>query len=138
MSEPAPTSQLDTVPFRVEEERPRPGTVVLHVHGEADLHVAPELRDRIAEAIGDGADELVLDLTETTFIDSTTLGVLLGAMKRLRGESGHLRLVVDRPDVRRIFEITMLVGLFPLYSTLGEALAARAAEGDGRVGGLPT
>lgn len=120
-----PASELEGIEFRVEEERPRPGTVVLFVHGEADLHVAPDLRDCIGEAISEGADELILDLTRTTFVDSMTLGVMLGAMKRLRGRGGLVRLVVDRPDIRRIFEITLLDGIFPLHGRLEEALAAR-------------
>ena len=95
---------------------------------EADLHVAPDLRDRISSAISDGAHELVVDLTETTFVDSMTLGVLLGGMKRLRANGGRLRLVVARPDVRRIFEITLLDRVFPLHTTRAEALAA-AGEG---------
>ena len=127
MSEPA--TELGAAEFRIAEDHPRSGTVVLSVHGEADLHVAPDLRDRIASAIADGADALVLDLTETTFVDSMALGVLLGANKRMRGEGGRLGLVVSRPDVRRIFEITLLDRVFPMYSTRADALAAEAAGG---------
>lgn len=110
--------------FRIEEERPRPGTAVLVVHGEADLHSAPELRERLRMAIDGGATSLVLDLTETTFVDSTSLGVLLGGMKRLREHDGTIRLVVPRPEVRRVFEITLLDRIFPLDETREQALAA--------------
>jgi anti-sigma B factor antagonist len=121
-------SDLRGLEFGVEEEHPQPGTIVLAIRGEADLHAAPELRDRIGVAISDGADELVLDLSETTFVDSMTLGVLLGAMKRLRGRGGQLRLVVTRPDLRRIFEITLLDRVLPMYETRAEALAASDGE----------
>lgn len=124
-----PASELGAAEFRVDEDRPRPGTIVLSVSGEADLHVAPDLRDRITAAIADGADELVLDLSETTFVDSMTLGVLLGALKRLRARGGQLRLVVARPDVRRIFEITLLDRVFPIHEDRAEALAASSAGG---------
>ena len=120
-------AELEAIDFVVREERPRPGTTVLFVQGEADLHVAPDLRSHLTEAIDSGSTELVVDLSETTFVDSMTLGVLLGAMKRLRERGGRLRLVVSRPDIRRVFEITLLVGLFPLYETLEEALAAAVA-----------
>ena len=123
-----PASDLRGLEFGVEEEHPRPGTTVLAVRGEADLHVAPDLRDRIGAAISDGADELVLDLSQTTFVDSMTLGVLLGAMKRLRGRGGQLRLVITKPDLRRIFEITLLDRVFPLHATREEALAASDGE----------
>lgn len=124
-----PVGELGEVQFRVEEQ-PAPGMSVLAIRGEADLHSAPDLRDAIAAAIEEGAHELVLDLSETTFVDSMTLGVLLGAMKRLRARGGHLRLVVPGADVRRIFEITLLDRVFPLHETREEAIRAAAAAGE--------
>ena len=96
---------------------------VLEVHGDADLHSAPELRERIRGAIDEGANTVVVDLSATTLIDSTALGVLLGGMKRLREQDGQIRLVVPRPEVRRIFEITMLDRIFSLHDSQEEALA---------------
>jgi anti-sigma B factor antagonist len=122
-----PASELDEVEFRIEEQ-PFPGATILAVRGEADLHSAPRLRDALATAIEDGSDELVLDLSETTFVDSMTLGVLLGAMKRLRARGGHLHLVVPGADVRRIFEITLLDRVFRLHETREEAVRAAAAS----------
>ena len=110
--------------FQLREERVAPGLVVVHVRGDADLHVAPELRERLSSAIDDGAEDLVLDLTETTFLDSMALGVMLGATKRLRARGGRLRLVVSSQDLRRIFEITLLDRVFPLHEDRDEALAA--------------
>jgi anti-sigma B factor antagonist len=124
-----PAGELGEVQFRIEEQ-PAPGTTVLAIRGEADLHSAPDLRDAIGAAIEDGAQELVLDLSETTFVDSMTLGVLLGAMKRIRARGGHLRLVVPGADVRRIFEITLLDRVFPLHETREEAVRAAAAAGE--------
>jgi anti-sigma B factor antagonist len=124
-----PGNELGEVLLRIEPEPPS-GVTVVSVRGEADLHSAPELRDALATLIEDGSDELVLDLSETTFVDSMTLGVLLGAMKRVRSRGGHLRLVVAGADVRRIFEITLLDRVFPLHDTREEAVgAARAARG---------
>lgn len=110
--------------FWITEQTPRPGVRMLTVHGEADLHTAPELRERLGSAIDEGAQRIVLDLTETTFLDSMSLGVLLGAMKRMRARQGALRLVVSRPDVRRIFEITLLDRVFPIDDTPSSALDA--------------
>ena len=122
-----PASELEEVELRIEEQ-PFPGATILAVRGEADLHSAPRLRDALATAIEDGSDELVLDLSETTFVDSMTLGVLLGAMKRLRARGGHLHLVVPGADVRRIFEITLLDRVFQLHETREEAVRAAAAS----------
>lgn len=59
--------------FRIVGDHPRPGTAVLAIWGEADLHSAPELREHIRDAIDEGSTTLVLDLSETTFVDSTAL-----------------------------------------------------------------
>jgi anti-sigma B factor antagonist len=80
-----------------------------------------------AAADGD-ATVVVVDLTETEFLDSTSLGVLLGATKRLRERNGEIRLVVSRPELRRIFEITLLDRISELHDTREQALAAVPAE----------
>jgi anti-sigma B factor antagonist len=118
--------------FRIDEDHPRSGTAVLALNGDADLHSANELRARLGAAIEAGAVVVVVDLSEVTFIDSMALGVLLEAMKRLRARGGVLHIVGPRPDVRRIFEITLLDRIFPLDATRSEALAARAEDGNGR------
>ena len=110
--------------FRIEEESAGSATTVLAVYGDADLHSAPELWERLSAAIGDGATLLVVDLSETTVVDSTSLGVLLRAMKRIREDGGRLVLVVPRPELRRVFEITMLDRILPLHETHEEAFAA--------------
>lgn len=82
--------------------------LVIAVAGQADLHTAPELRSTIGQALDAGRYQLVVDLTETTFIDSMTLGVLLGALKRLKPQSGRMAIVCPDPHLRRVFEITSL------------------------------
>lgn len=119
-----PSSESD---FRIEEEHPRPGHAVLELHGDADLHSATELRARLSAAVESDASVLVVDLAKCTFLDSMALGLLLGAMKRLRSRGGELRIVSPGPDVRRIFEITLLDRIFPLDLTRSEALAAGLA-----------
>jgi anti-sigma B factor antagonist len=114
--------------FRIEEERPTAATAILAVHGEADLHSAPELKERLRAAVDGDARTIVVDLTQTDFVDSTSLGVLLGATKRLRERNGEIRLVVPGPELRRIFEITLLDRVFQLHDTREQALAAVSAE----------
>jgi len=118
-----PSTNSEAGDFRIEEGSPRPAVRVLAVYGDADLHSAPELRERIRGAIDEGANTLVVDFSSTTLIDSTSLGVLLGGMKRLSEQDGQIRLVVPRPEVRRIFEVTMLDRVFPLHDTQEDALA---------------
>jgi len=85
--------------------------------------------------IDEGATSFVLDLSETTLVDSTVLGVLMGATKRLRPGGGRLRLVVGRADVRRIFQIMPLDRILPLHATCEEALAAAEQEERRRLDG---
>jgi anti-sigma B factor antagonist len=115
--------------FMLGEERVGDACAVLTLGGEVDLHTAPELRERLTAAIEDGCSELVVDLTEVTFIDSMTLGVLLGALKRLRQRSGDLKIVISDPSLRRIFEITLLDSVFALFDNRAAALASGASPG---------
>jgi anti-anti-sigma factor len=57
------------------------------------------------------------------------LGVLVGGMKRLRGQGGELHLVASRPELRRILEITHMDRIIPLHETLADALAAVGYRG---------
>lgn len=109
--------------LRITTVRESSETAVLALEGDADLHTAPQLRECIRDVIDGGVTTLVLDLSEATFVDSTTLGVFLGGMKRLREHNGRILLVVPRADVRRVFEMTLLDRIFPLYDTRAEALA---------------
>jgi anti-sigma B factor antagonist len=105
------------------------GIAIVAVRGDADLHTAHELRTAIADGIDGGATWLVVDLAETTFIDSMTLGVLLGAVKRLRPAGGSVSVVCTDANIRRIFEITLLDRVFSLHESREAALAEAEAQG---------
>ena len=95
---------------------------VVRVAGEADLSAAPELKAALAAAIASGAKTVLVDLCEATFVDSTTLGALMGAVKRLRPEGGELAISCSDPNIRRVFEITLLDRVFRIFPTPGEGL----------------
>lgn len=101
---------------------------VLEVGGELDLYTAPRLSSQVGELIALGAAGLVVDLTETTFIDSTALHVFLDAKKRIRAEGGDLAVVCPNPQVRRIFEVTGVDGLLPLCRSVEIAIDTLSAE----------
>ena len=82
----------------------------------------------MTRAIDGGASGLVVDLSDATFVDSMTLGVLLGAVKRLRPRGGKVAVVCLSPHIRRIFEITLLDRVFALHESLDDARAAAAPE----------
>ncbi|WP_411284976.1 STAS domain-containing protein [Lapillicoccus sp.] len=99
---------------------------VVHVGGEIDVYTAPALRERLDEEIERGEHDLVVDLSEVTFMDSTGLGVLVGRLKLIRVHEGAMRLVCDYDRVLKVFTITGLDKVFEIFPTVDEALAASA------------
>ena len=99
---------------------------VLEVGGEVDVYTAPRLRERLVELVDAGARSVIVDLGGVEFLDSTGLGVLVGAMKRLRVANGKFGLVCSKEALLKIFRITALDQVFPIYPTI-EA----ATDGDG-------
>ena len=102
------------------------GATIVEVAGEIELHSAPQLRGELHRVCeGEGAKCVVVDLARVSFIDSTGLGVLIGGLKRAR-ENGSLSLVCPQARVRRVFEITGLTSVFPIFDTLEEAVSSCA------------
>ena len=98
------------------------GLAQISVGGEVDVATAPELREKLYEVIDRGESPVILDLLAVTFIDSTALGVLIGAQERCRGRGTDLRIIVDNPRITKIFGITGLTDLFSIYPTVAEAV----------------
>ena len=101
---------------------------VLALAGEIDLYNSPEVKRRLLDAIASGEKHIVVDLTETTFVDSTMLATLTAARKRL-ARQGRVVIVCSDRNIRKVLEVTGLDGLFAVYDTRAEALAA--GNGDG-------
>ncbi len=109
---------------------------VLEVGGEVDVYTAPRLREQVTELIDGGARNVVVDLSRVDFLDSTGLGVLVGAHKRLRLVGGTFALVCAKESLLKVFRITALDQIIPLHDTVEAAIAAGAggsgpAEGSG-------
>jgi anti-sigma B factor antagonist len=101
-------------------------THLIAVGGELDMSAAPDLRAALDRAVEDGAVTLVVDLTETTFIDSTGIGVLMAGVQRLRAAGGSLELACSEPNLLRIFEIVGLDRRLTIHPSTDAALAAFA------------
>ena len=109
--------------FDVDTEQVGPGAYIVSLTGEVDLYTAPEFKQQLLEVIGQGGKQVVVDFSNTTFIDSTTLGVLVGGVKRLRTNEGQLSLVCSDRNITKIFEITGLDRVFTIYPTRDEAVS---------------
>jgi anti-sigma B factor antagonist len=95
---------------------------VVTLAGEADLYTAPELERALEGVIALGATAVVLDLADVTFVDSTTLGILLRYNARFGSLGGDLVIVTDDRRVLRTFEITGLDKMFRIQDRLAEAV----------------
>jgi anti-sigma B factor antagonist len=106
--------------------------VVLIAGGEIDFAASPQLKRRMADHIDAGARRLILDLSTVSFIDSTAIGVLVGAVMRLHELGGGSLAVVcteDNERVMQIFEIAGIDSLITLHRTREEALSALTLAG---------
>lgn len=101
-----------------------PGGVVVGLGGELDAYHAETLRE-ILGALAEGSSNLVLvlDLSAVSFLDSTALGVMIGALRRLRESNGELRFVLPETPARRIFELTALDRALDVRASRAEAIA---------------
>ncbi len=101
---------------------------VVAIRGEVDVHTAPRLRAYFVDLVNSGCHHLVVDLDGVGFIDSTGLGVLVGVLKRVRGEGGSLRLVFTHERILKIFRITGLNNVFSVHASIAEATASQRDE----------
>ncbi|MEE8601271.1 STAS domain-containing protein [Euzebya tangerina] len=90
---------------------------VVAVSGEVDVYTAPTLREHLNGRIADGATDLVVDLSDVGFMDSTGLGVLVGALKRLRQAGGDMQVICTSEPVLKIFRITGLEGVLGVVTS---------------------
>lgn len=102
----------------------RDGWSVLSVGGEVDVATAPRLRERLIGLVNGEAYRIVVDLDDVDFIDSTGLGVLIGARKRVGVHDGDVRLVITDARITKVFEITGLDRVFAIHETVASAVAS--------------
>lgn len=97
---------------------------VVGVGGDLDVYTAPRLKETLEQSLPD-AGVMVLDLSEVHFVDSTALGVLVGAQQLCEEKKCELRLVVNDPFVLKIFHIAGFEEMFSMFPQLEEALSLR-------------
>ncbi len=95
---------------------------VLALAGEVDVANATQVREAGLKLISDGVKRLVIDLSETEYMDTSGLGTLVGLQKRIKESGGEILLAALQPRVMRPFEITGLTSVFKLYDDVGSAV----------------
>jgi anti-sigma B factor antagonist len=116
------------IDFEIADRKVDDDTHIVSVSGEIDLFTAPEFKQRMSAPIDAGRSKLVVDLSRTTFIDSSSLGVLIGAHRRLKLRGGSLVVVCENEAIAKTFKITGLDGVFTIAPSVEAALSGDAAD----------
>jgi anti-sigma B factor antagonist len=101
------------------------GHTVLAISGELDIATTAVLRDRIAAVLDDRAVPVIIDLSRVSFCDASGLRMLVAVRHRADAHGCVVALAGPRPNVRRLLRITGLDQIFPIYSTVGQAVPGR-------------
>ena len=104
------------------------GIPVITLEGEVDVYTAPQLKQQMIIMLENGAKQMIVNLTDVEYLDSTALGVLIGGLKRMKEIDGNMSLICPVPRIRRVFEITGLDRVFGIYASEPEALEAIGKE----------
>jgi anti-sigma B factor antagonist len=99
--------------------------IIYRLHGSLDLATSPSVRAALLEAADEGKHEIIVDLSELEFLDSTGLGALIGAHRRALEHDGRVRLVVCEGMISRLLTITGLMKVFAVYRSVEAALEDR-------------
>lgn len=99
--------------------------IIYRLRGSLDLATAPSLRAALLEAANEGKHDIIVDLSQLEFLDSTGLGALIGAHRRALEHGGRVRLIVNDGPIQRLLTITGLMRIFSVYASTEAALADR-------------
>ena len=95
--------------------RKEPVCTIVDLSGEVDIHGTPRLKETLASLTKEGRPKLLVNLSKVTYIDSSGLGVLVGALKEATKEGGRLVLAGMTREVRTVFDLTRLAKFFEIY-----------------------
>ncbi len=111
------------VPFAATHQPLAQGIALVELAGEVDISTAPQFKRELEAAVSEGSTKVVVDLSQVTFIDSTALGVLVGAVRHLHPLGGSMVVVAGGHAVMRPITLTGLDRVFTIVATRDEALA---------------
>jgi len=97
------------------------GVCTVDLVGEIDVYSAPRLKEELVTAIEGGCANVIVNMERVGFIDSSGLGVLVSALRRARERDGVVRIVCTRDNILKIFRITGLDKVFPIFGDATEA-----------------
>jgi anti-sigma B factor antagonist len=117
------SDEFPAIELRLRTARIEDGIFLIEVEGELDLYSSAELMRTVEHVVGKNASAVVVDLSRTTFIDSTGLGVLVAGTKLMRGRGDELHLVGSTPATAAALSSAGLASYFSLSATVADAVA---------------
>jgi len=100
---------------------PANGATLITVNAtRIDAAAAIQFRDSMRDLTADGAGDIIMDLSQVTFVDSSGLGAIVGAMKQL-GSGRHMHLAGLTPDVDKVFRLTRMDTVFTIHRSVADA-----------------
>jgi anti-sigma B factor antagonist len=100
---------------------------IVGLPAEVDMSNSERLHEQLLAVIGEGATDMVVDMSGTTFCDSSGIHALLRARKRVVSQGGRLHVVASSRSVLRLFDLLGLSTLVNVYPTVAAALSAGTA-----------
>ncbi len=88
---------------------------VLAPSGVLDGTQAEEVRTQVDSALDTGAKTLLMDLKDTTFVDSSGLGTLVSVLKKVRAQECEMVVCSINPQVKMLFELTSMDRVFQIF-----------------------
>jgi len=98
--------------------------VILDISGEIDLYNAPEIKDIVNKLIEQKKYNVIINLKEVTYIDSSGIGALISSLSNLKKYQGGLKIINVFASVKKVFELTKLTSFFEIYDLEDEAVKA--------------
>jgi anti-sigma B factor antagonist len=111
------------IDFAASDEALDSRTHLVSVRGEIDLFTAPEFKQHVNAALDSGRPLLIVDLGGATFIDSSSLGIIIAANRRMAERDGRLVIACDVQSILSTLRITGLDGMLEIVPTRDTALA---------------
>ena len=113
----------------------RSGVWLIRAEGELDAYTSDDLRGALADVGLESAGKVLVDLSRVSYIDSTALGVLVGAYKQLNEVGGRMGVCGGPPHVRKVFQISGIEQLMPVYADESAGLGALQEAPDAKGAG---
>lgn len=105
-----------------------PNVSVVSLNGALNARSAEEAKQNFRNLVEEGITQVIVDLNEVPFIDSSGLAALVSGLKTLGGEASNLKLAAPQSQARLLFELTMFDRVFEIHDSVDDAIQSLSAD----------